>query len=134
LGHLDDGERASPTPHHIGLVPCFAACFSARRRANDSAILALHGTRVDVLFKGVKAIQLPTSLRGLTMARASPPEGREITAKVGTRLSDRDQVFVLRGESYVGFVVALVAFVHDDEGQYYDQSYFAKSFMPNNQP
>jgi hypothetical protein len=100
-------------------------------RSNRSAE---RGTRVDILFKGVDAIQLPTVLQGLTMAKTPRPEALEISKKLGIRLRDSADVFVLRGAHYVGFVIAGAAFVHEDEGQHYDPSYFASSFFPRNQP
>jgi hypothetical protein len=93
-----------------------------------------HATRVDVLFKGVKAIQLPTSLQGLSMAKAPRTEALETSRKFGVQLRANEDVFVCRGSNYAGFVIAGVAFANEDEGYYYDPSYFANSFMPRNQP
>jgi|RhiMetdeSRZDD1v2_1073273.scaffolds.fasta_scaffold446950_2 hypothetical protein len=92
------------------------------------------GTRVDVLFKGVEGIQLPTILQGLILTKAPRPEAYAISKKIVVRLRDDQNVFVCRGSNYVGFVIAGVAFAHEDEGYHSDPSYFANSFMPNNQP
>jgi hypothetical protein len=91
-------------------------------------------TRVDILFKGVNAVQLPTIMRGLNMSTAPRSKAVEISKTLGVPLSRNDKVFVLRGADYVGFVVALVAFAHEDEGHHWDPSHFAGSFMPRNQP
>ena len=92
------------------------------------------GTRVDVLFKGVKAIQLPTVLQGLRMVKASRPEALQTSRKFGIQLLDDEQVFMLEGANYVGFVIGLVAFAHEDEGHHNDPTFFANSFIPGRQP
>jgi hypothetical protein len=88
------------------------------------------GTRVDVLFKGVKAIELPTILKGLSLVKAPRHEALATSEKIGVQLHDNEYVFRIRGPNYVGFVIAGVAFVHEDEGYHYDPSFFASSFMP----
>ena len=92
------------------------------------------GTRVDVLLKGVKAIQLPTVLQGLRMVKASRPEALQTSRKFGIQLLDDEHVFMLEGANYVGFVIGLVAFAHEDEGHHNDPTFFANSFMPGSQP
>ena len=100
-------------------------------RSNRSSELE---TRVDVLFKGVKAIQLPTVLPGLRMVKASRPEALETSRKLGIQLRGDEHVFILEGANYVGFVIGLVAFAHEDEGHHSDPTFFANSFMPGRQP
>ena len=92
------------------------------------------GTRVDILFKGVKAIQLPTVLLGLRMVKTPRPEALQTSRKFGIHLLDDEHVFMLKGANYVGFIIGLVAFAHEDEGHHNDPTYFANSFMPGRQP
>src|SRR5689334_11720122 len=66
-----------------------------------------HATRVDVLFKPVKRLDLPTAFDGLTVERAG--EGR----------------FDLRGDGWSGSVHATTVSVTEDEGEYFDPSPFA---------
>jgi hypothetical protein len=93
-----------------------------------------HGTRVDILFKGVRAVQLPTTLRGLNIVVMSRHEAIETSTSMGVQLRGNESVFALSGSNYAGFVIAGGAFLHEDEGSHDDPSYFAASFMPRNQP
>ncbi len=68
----------------------------------------LHGTRVEILFKGVQSLDLPTALDGLTISRGA---GR----------------FLLSGTGWDGHVEAAVCFAAEDDGEYYDPSSFASS-------
>jgi hypothetical protein len=74
-------------------------------------------TRVEVLFRGVSFMQLPTVLDGLEIT-AAPPE------RVGLRPEDVDGrcVFVIGGTRHHAFVVAYTVQAHEDEGEYFDES------------
>ena len=67
-------------------------------------------TRIDVLFKVVEAIDLPTSFDGL-------------------RLERHDNAFGLSGVGWSGSVIAGACFRAEDTGEYFDPSPFADS-MP----
>jgi hypothetical protein len=88
-------------------------------------------TRIDVLFKDVAAIELPTSFDGLSIAMASGDETSELRIQLGTRPILDQKTFIVRGRGFVGYVVASVLFWHQDEGHHFDESYFQKSFMPS---
>jgi hypothetical protein len=65
-------------------------------------------SRVDVLFKNVHAVHLPTSMDGLTIVRS------------GER-------FALSGSDWNGHVDAGACFVAEDDGEYFDPSPFTSS-------
>jgi hypothetical protein len=69
-----------------------------------------HASRIDVLFKAVKAIDLPTKFDGLQIER------------------DGDQ-YAVSGVGWSGGVIAGACFQAEDAGEYYDPSPFAHS-MP----
>jgi hypothetical protein len=69
-----------------------------------------HSSRVDVLFKAVEAIDLPTRFDGLEIER------------------DGDQ-FAMSGAGWSGRVIAGACFQAEDAGEYYSPSPFAHS-MP----
>jgi hypothetical protein len=62
-----------------------------------------HSTRIEVLFKGVKSMEVPTSMKGLDIRK----EG---------------DIFRLRGVDWSGHIEALVMFSIEDEGHFYDPS------------
>lgn len=62
-----------------------------------------HPTRVEVLFKGVDSVDLPTSFDGLHVTRH------------GTR-------FVAEGSGWNGTIAALAMFAVEDEREYYEPS------------
>jgi hypothetical protein len=65
-------------------------------------------TRVDVLFKNVHSIQLPTAMAGMSISRSG-------------------QGFALEGKDWDGRVDAGACFVAEDDGEYFDPSAFAAS-------
>jgi hypothetical protein len=70
---------------------------------------ASHDSRIDLLFKAVDRIDLPTSFDGLNILR----QGRD---------------FALSGQGWVGRVTAGVCVQAEDEGEYFDPSPFETSF------
>ena len=88
-------------------------------------------TRIDVLFKNVAAIHLPTLFDGLAVAEATEMEKRELLVQVDSLRLEGRKVFVVRGSSFTGYVVAGVVAWHEDELEYYDPSHFSSSLTPN---
>jgi hypothetical protein len=74
-------------------------------------------TRVEVLFRGVSFMKLPTVLDELEVTSAAPEQ-------VGLRANDVGdrRVFLLGSSSLGAFVVAYTVEVHEDEGEYFDAS------------
>src|SRR5215472_14871400 len=63
-------------------------------------------TRIDVLFKDVAAMALPTVFDGLSVAEAVTDEARNLNIQLGAlRISNR-KVFVIWGPTFKGYVVA----------------------------
>jgi hypothetical protein len=72
-----------------------------------------HNTRIDILFKDVSEICLPTILTGLTVSvtpRSHP----------GAQGSE----YCIKGNEYEGRVAAGSMHVHEDTLEYYDDSFF----------
>lgn len=85
-------------------------------------------TRIDVLFKGVSEFHLPASFVGLSITDASDSEVRILCTLRKTPSLQKDvRVFKLQGKDFLGYVAALAVFCHEDEGEYYDPSFFAKN-------
>lgn len=86
-----------------------------------------HPTRVDVFFKGVSEFHLPTSLTGLFITEVSESEVQDLCMlSVQTSPETGSKVFKVEGKHFVGYVAALALASHEDEGEYYDPSFFAK--------
>lgn len=84
-------------------------------------------TRVDVLFKGVQAVYLPTLMFSgkLTITRLDAP--REELSKLGMTLAvlkSGRMVFALDSAEGRALVVALAAFYAEDDGEVFDPSPF----------
>jgi hypothetical protein len=84
-------------------------------------------TRIDVLFKGVQAIYLPTMTFSdeLTITRSDAPNAA--LSKVGmtsTVLESDRMVFTLDSAEGRSLVVALAAFYAEDDGDFFDPSPF----------
>src|SRR5580692_3599743 len=81
-------------------------------------------TRIDVLFKNVAAVHLPTILDGLTISGATEEEKSELHVQVGLPRLDGRKVFVVRGSNFIGYVIAGVVAWHEDEREHYEASHF----------
>ena len=83
-------------------------------------------TRIDVLFKNVAAVHLPTIMDRLAVSEATDTERAELRVQVGaaSRLEGQ-RVFIVRGSGFTGYVVAGVMAWHEDEREYHETSYFS---------
>ena len=72
-------------------------------------------TRIDVLFKGVAYVNIPATMSGLTIQIADAATRIALLATTSLEPDSSDDVFVLHGDRWTGFVVALVAFTTEDE-------------------
>lgn len=85
-----------------------------------------YSTRIDVLFKGVKEFHLPTTAQGLLIKEASDADLRKLCILRQLQSFSKDiKVFIVQGADFVGYVAALIALSHADEGEYHDPSFFA---------
>jgi hypothetical protein len=73
-------------------------------------------TRVDVLFKNVHALRLPTQMEGLSVSIADPDLAGRITRDAGRPPDGIQKVFVLQGPAFWGYVIAGVMVVSEDDG------------------
>lgn len=79
-------------------------------------------TRIDVLFKPVGAIKIRTTLRGLLVREGSSEEMRKIASDSGESLNAEFKAYVIESETFTGYVVASVALVVEDKGEYDEPS------------
>jgi hypothetical protein len=87
-------------------------------------------TRIDVLFKNVAAVSLPTLFEGLSLAEATTDEARDLNIQLGALPIQKRKVFAIWGANFRGYVVAGAIFWHEDEGYHFDTSYFEGSLNP----
>jgi hypothetical protein len=84
-------------------------------------------TRVEVLFKDVKALQLPTLLDGLVVTEADAESAQRIEAHTGLTGREGAIVYGIRTSRGVGHVVAGALFTDEDFGEHFEPS----SLWPN---
>jgi hypothetical protein len=82
-------------------------------------------TRVDVLFKNVAAIHLPTKLQSLTVWEATQEEVSKMHINTEALEHVEEKVFVVRGAESAGYVIAGFAGAHEDELEYDEPSHFS---------
>jgi hypothetical protein len=82
-------------------------------------------TRVDVFFKGVSELHLPTAFKGLSIAEADADIQSLCIFKNSPQVGNGLKVFIVRGTDFLGYVVALVAASHEDNGEYNAPSFFS---------
>jgi hypothetical protein len=73
-------------------------------------------SRVDVLFKNVHALRLPTRMEGLSVRIADPDLAGRITREAGEPPDGDHRVFVLQGRVFSGYVIASVMVTSEDDG------------------
>jgi len=81
-------------------------------------------TRIDVLFKNVGAIQLPTNLDSLRISEGIEGEGTGLALGTNAKITKDRKIFVVRGSDFVGYVIAGAMASHEDDGEYHDPSFF----------
>ena len=81
-----------------------------------------HATRVDVLFKGVGAMQLPSVMSALTVREAESGEREAILGSTSVDMPEERRCFVLEGPDFQGWVVAGAVVSAEDEGEYFEPS------------
>jgi hypothetical protein len=81
-----------------------------------------HATRVDVLFKGVGAMQLPSVMSSLVVREAEPEERQVILASASVDMPEERRCFVLEAPGFRGWVVAGTVVSVEDEGEYFEPS------------
>jgi len=81
-------------------------------------------TRVDVLFKSVAAVHLPTAFDGLSVSETSEGEDTNLHLLPGLQQKHGKKTFIVRGSQFTGYVIAGAFAFHEDELEYYDPSHF----------
>ncbi len=79
-------------------------------------------TRVDVLFKPVAALNLPSKFQTLRIRNADADEAASIRSVTGETWSDEQSLFIVEGGAFVGWVLAAVVAHTEDNGEYSDPS------------
>jgi hypothetical protein len=81
------------------------------------------GTRIDVLFKGVEALCLPTKLTNLAIREASDEEAAHgLGGLAAADPTGELRVFLVQSAEGEGRVVALVMFYAEDDGWWHEPS------------
>ena len=85
-------------------------------------------TRIDVFFKNVGAIHVPTSFKQLSIIGASAHEAVKMKVlDCSSVVGGHRKLFLIRGSDFEGYVVAGIVVWHEDQGEYHEPSYFAKN-------
>ena len=70
---------------------------------------------------------LPTVFDGISVAEAINDVVRDLNIQTGALQINNRKVFSIWGANFRGYVVAGAVFWHEDEGYYFDESYFEQS-------
>src|SRR4051794_16401895 len=82
-----------------------------------------HSSRVDILFKGVSHVGIPTTIDLQSVEEVPATEATGILIRQPAA-GNGDKVFALRSPHGTGYVVALAVFLAHDEGEYFETSQF----------
>jgi hypothetical protein len=111
-----------PVIHDLRQFQLWAYAVGMRRLLLRSNQTESNPTRIDVLFQGVRAINLPTSVNGLRISEAREEEQRRISGQTGLLADDDNRFYVVSGQSFSGYVIASLCVEIEDDGSYDDPS------------
>ena len=78
-------------------------------------------TRIDILFKNVSIVHIPTALKNINITQGEPDrEHRDFDPE----LIKGRYIFTVHCEGFSGYVVAGAMYFHEDSGTYRDPSFF----------
>lgn len=81
-------------------------------------------TRIDLLFKPVRYMSLPTTLEGVDVRLVEPAMLTGELAAVLKAYGTKDNIYALAGTNGAAWVVSGVVAWHEDEGGHSDASHF----------
>jgi hypothetical protein len=81
-------------------------------------------SRIDVLFQNVKAMSLPTTMDGLVVSDACSNDKlrKRVMAELGSVQLCNDNLYCIQMKSTVGYVVASLVVVQEDEREFFEAS------------
>ena len=103
---------------------------SNRTEDFSTPIDVVFNTRIDVLFKNVAAMALPTLFDGPSVAETATDEAPDLNIQLGAWPIQNRKVFAIWGANFSGYVVAGAVFWREDEGHHFNKSYFEGSLNP----
>jgi hypothetical protein len=120
--------------------------FSSKRQFQVWAYTVSHGqlllrstkteempTRIDILFKPVSFMELPTLFHGITVCEVESGDADGILGRIQASeyhiIYKHQKVYKLSSGDVVAYVVASAFVVHEDDGEYYDRSALFHQFF-----
>src|SRR5215831_18564910 len=80
--------------------------------------------RIDVYFKDVGAICLPTVLNGLKISEAGDVDRSVLLSKMTNETVNGRKLYLIESSAFQGYLLAGMIAWHEDDGAYDDPSYF----------
>jgi hypothetical protein len=80
---------------------------------------------VDILFKDVAAVHLPTLFDDLELAEDDRRTASDFASGLGAWPAHGHRIFRLTGKNFSGSVVAAAFFCHEDAKEYFEPSEFS---------
>jgi hypothetical protein len=81
-----------------------------------------HSTRVEILFKGVEAMELRSVFNSISIEESNKLVIQDRKSRPLEILNDDDKVYIIKDKDWEGFVIAAAVFWQEDDKEYYDQS------------
>lgn len=81
-----------------------------------------HKTLIDILFKGVDLIHIPTHFHRFRITEISKEEFKALHLSIGSSDDLEDRYFQVEGDGWKGFVVASSFFWIEEDAEYNDAS------------
>jgi len=74
-------------------------------------------------------MEIPTLFDEILVRRSSQEEARSLQDRLRGVPIERRKLFIVQSLNFSGYVVAGAVFWHEDQGEFYDNSYFEKSWV-----
>src|SRR6266850_5675976 len=75
-------------------------------------------TRIDILFKDVRAMELRTRITGLSIEEAQPGDIMDRGTKLVDTMEKGHKVYLIKTQDWIGCLIAGAVFWHEDQGEY----------------
>jgi len=93
-----------------------------------------HHTRIDVLVKDVRAMEIRSWFEGFEIAEEDREYLREFRSNPIEMIEPGNRVYALRGRGWQGFIVGGILLAQEDNGEYMDRSPLLGPPLPGIKP
>lgn len=93
-----------------------------------------HHTRIDVLVKDVRAMEIRSWFEGFELKEEDREYLREFRSNPIAMIEPENRIYALRGRAWQGFIVGGILLTQEDDGEFMDRSPLLGPPLPSVKP